>query len=132
MASSIATYQSKFNISHLFTDIICSIWLIDRTLSNATTPGQSGSGRNGNEEVLHIPLISKAGASPSNCLMSYSGHSLGKGDLVDFQRFSWCILEPQLNGLSFEGSLNPLQGIKLAYFKLSWQGKITMEAFKKN
>ena len=34
-----------------------SIWPIDRTLSGATTQGQSGPGSNGNEEVLCIPLL---------------------------------------------------------------------------
>ena len=53
-----------------------SIWLIDRTQSDATTPGQSGPGNNGNEGVLHIPQNSKTGASPSNGLMSYPGHLL--------------------------------------------------------
>ena len=33
---------------------VCSVWPIDRTQSGATTPGQSGPGSNGNEEVLHI------------------------------------------------------------------------------
>ena len=32
-----------------------SIWPIDRTLSVATTLGQSGPGSNGSEGVLHIP-----------------------------------------------------------------------------
>ena len=32
-----------------------SIWPIDRTLSGATTPSQSGPGSDGNEGVLHIP-----------------------------------------------------------------------------
>ena len=31
-----------------------SIWPIDRTLSGASTPVQSGTGRDGNEGVLHI------------------------------------------------------------------------------
>ena len=31
------------------------IWVLDRTLSGATTPGQSKPGKNGNEGVLHIP-----------------------------------------------------------------------------
>ena len=30
------------------------IWPIDRILSGATTPGQSGPGSNDNERVLHI------------------------------------------------------------------------------
>ena len=51
-----------------------SIWPIDRTLSGATTPGQSGPGSNGNEEVFCIPQSSRiTGASPSDCL----GHSFG-------------------------------------------------------
>ena len=54
-----------------------SIWPKDRTLSSATTLGQSGSGSNSNsnEGVLHIPQSSKTGASPSDCFMSYPGHS---------------------------------------------------------
>ena len=38
-----------------------------------TTPDQRGPGSNGNEGVIHIPQISKAGALPSDCLMSYPG-----------------------------------------------------------
>ena len=49
------------------------------TLSGATTPGQSGPGSNGNKGVLHIPQSSSStGASPSDCLVSYPGHSLGE------------------------------------------------------
>ncbi len=45
-----------------------------------TTRGAlSGHGSNGNEGVLHIPQsFSITGASPSDCLMSYAGHSLGE------------------------------------------------------
>ena len=39
-----------------------SILPIDKTLSSATTSGQSGPGSNGNEEVLHIPQSSRTGA----------------------------------------------------------------------
>ena len=53
-----------------------SIWPIDRTLSGATTLSQSGPGSDGNERVLHIPQSSSiTGISPSDCLMSYPGHS---------------------------------------------------------
>ena len=39
-------------------------------------PGQSGPGSNGNEGVLHIPQSpSITGTSPSDCLVSYPGHS---------------------------------------------------------
>ena len=72
---------------------------IDRTLSDATTPGQSGPGSDGNEGVLHIPQSSNiAGTSPSDCLVSLSGHSLG-GGLTPLQRSSQCILQPWPTGL---------------------------------
>ena len=47
-------------------------------LSGATTPGQSGPGSDANTGVLRIPQRSSiAGTSPSDCLVSYPGHSLG-------------------------------------------------------
>ena len=53
------------------------IWPIDRTLSVVATLGQSGSGSDSNEEVLRIPQSSSiTGASSSNCLVWYLGHSL--------------------------------------------------------
>ena len=75
----------------MFAYIVCSIWPIDRTLSGATSPCQSEAGSNGNERVLHIPQISKAGSSPSDCFMSYPGHSFCGGYLIPQQRWSWCI-----------------------------------------
>ena len=49
-------------------------------LSGATMPGQNGPGSNGNEGVLRIPQSpSITGTSPSDRLVSYSGHSLGGG-----------------------------------------------------
>ena len=55
----------------------CSIWPMDMTLLDVTTPGQSGHGNNGNEEVLCIPQSSSiTGPSPSDCLVSYLGQSL--------------------------------------------------------
>ena len=76
MVSSIAIQQSQFNSSHFFAHIGCSIWPIDRTRSFATTPGQSGTGSNVNEGVLYMPQIFKTRSLPSDCLMSYRGHSL--------------------------------------------------------
>ena len=47
-------------------------------LSCATIPGQSGPRSDGNEGVLRIPQSSSiTGTSPSDCLVSYPGHSLG-------------------------------------------------------
>ena len=51
-----------------------SILPIDRTLWGSTPLGQSGSGYNGNKEVLCI-----TGASGSNGLVSEPGHSLSGG-----------------------------------------------------
>ena len=57
----------------------CSIWPIDSTQSDATTPGQSGLGSNGNERALRIPQSSSITKAPlSDCLVSYLGHSLGE------------------------------------------------------
>ena len=56
-----------------------SIYPIHSALSGATIPGQSEPGSHGNEEVLHIlqsPSIT--GTSPSDCFVSYPGHSLGE------------------------------------------------------
>ena len=61
----------------MFAHTVYSIGLIDRTLSGTTTQGQSGPGNNVNDEVFHIPQISKARTLPSDGLMSYLGHSLG-------------------------------------------------------
>ena len=45
---------------------------MDRTLSGANNPGQSGSESDDNEGVLCIPKNSDiTGASPSHCLMPY-------------------------------------------------------------
>ena len=53
------------------------VWPVYRTLLHATTPGQSGSESTGNKEVFSIPQSpSITGVSPSDCLMSYPGHSL--------------------------------------------------------
>ena len=50
------------------------------TLSGATTPSQSEPGSDGNEGVLCIPQSSSiTGTLPSDCLVSYLGHSLGGG-----------------------------------------------------
>ena len=74
LISKIVLYRAiQFSISTQFS----SISPIDRTLTGATTPGQSGLGSDGNEEVLCIPQSSSiTGASPSDCLVSYLGHSL--------------------------------------------------------
>ena len=55
-----------------------SIWPIDRTLSGDTNPGQNGNESDDNESVLCSHQISSiAGASLSDCLVSYRRHFLG-------------------------------------------------------
>ena len=59
---------------------ISFIWPIDRILSGATTPGQSGPEDDDSEGVLHISQSSNiTGTSPSDCLVSYPGPSLVRG-----------------------------------------------------
>ena len=59
-----------------------SIWAIDKTLSGATTPGQSRPGSEGNKEVLRIPQSSSNTWSLSIRLFRViSGHSLGESYL---------------------------------------------------
>ena len=54
-----------------------SILPIERTLSGATTLGQSGRGSDGNEGALYIPQsFSITEASPSDCVLSYPGYLL--------------------------------------------------------
>ena len=59
------------------------IWPIDITLPGATASGQSGPGSYGSEEVLRISQSSSiSGNSPSDCLVSYLGHSLAIGEVL--------------------------------------------------
>ena len=59
---------------------ISSIRPIDRTLSGATTPGQSEPGSDANEGILHISQSSSiTGVLPSDCLVSYLEHTCGGG-----------------------------------------------------
>ena len=58
---------------------------MNKILSNATDPSQSGPGSNGNERILFIFKISKAGAFISVGLMSYPGKTLGGGSYTSSQ-----------------------------------------------
>ena len=77
-----------------------SIRPIDRTLSGATTLGQSGPRSNGNEGVFRITQSSSiTGTSPSDCFVSYPGYSLMGGVLPPLKKCSQYILQPQPTGL---------------------------------
>ena len=69
----------QFSISTQFS----SIRPMDRTLSDATTPGQSEPRSVGNEGVSCISQSSSiTEISPSDCLVSYLGHSSWELDLT--------------------------------------------------
>ena len=73
---------------------------MDKTLSGATTPDKNRPGNITNEGVPHILQSSSiTGISPSECSVSYPGHSL-EGCLIPLQRCSQCILQLQLTGQS--------------------------------
>ena len=79
---------------------------MDRALLGATTPGQSGPGSNGNEGVLCIPQSSStAGTSPSDCLVSYPGHSLG-GSYPSAEKQSVYSTAPADWAIHLQGSFN--------------------------
>ena len=99
-------------------------------LSGATTPDQSGPGNDGNKGVLCNPQNSSiTGTSPSDCLVSYPGRSLGWG-LTPLQRYSRCVLQPQNtrrvdmvleptnNYFDREVSLTQIQGFELKKKKI--------------
>ena len=78
MSKTVLYHVNQFGISTQSS----SIWPIDRALSGATTPAQSGPESAGKEEVLRIPQSSSIiGTSPSDCLVSYPGLSLKWGVL---------------------------------------------------
>ena len=69
-------YKKTVNSNHSL--VLFNLWI--GPLSGATTPGQSGPESDDNEGILRIPQSSSiTGTSPSDCLVSYTGHSLGGG-----------------------------------------------------
>ena len=91
--------------------------------SGATTPGQSGPGSNGNEGVFRILESSSiTGTSPSDCLVSYPGHSLGGvlplyggavGLFYSIPGANWAIeiLFYMIDSMLFSGSYHVTSGI---------------------
>ena len=71
-------YKSHTLTSVICLHTICSIWSTDRIYSGATTPGQRRPGNSVSGGVLHIPQISKTGASSSDGLM-YLKQTFEKG-----------------------------------------------------
>ena len=74
MSQTVQFQTIQFSISTQFS----SIWTIDRSLSDATTQGLSGSWSDGIKGVLYIPYNSSiTGTSLSDCFVSYTGHTWG-------------------------------------------------------
>ena len=66
MSKTVLFQTIQFSIISPFSSILP----IDRALSGATTPGQSGPGSDGNEGVLRIPPNSSiTGTSALDCLV---------------------------------------------------------------
>ena len=97
----------QFSISMQFS----SVCLTDRTLSGATTSGQSERGSDGNEGVLSIPQSSNiTRTSPSNCFVLYSGYSLGRESYSSAET-QWVYSAAQVYWASFE-----MRFRKLSYY----------------
>ena len=93
----------QFSMSFVYTQLKCQtpIWLIDMTLSGATSPVQSLPGSDCNEEVLRIPWSSSiTGVSWSDawCLIQDIRWRRG-GGLTPLQRSGQCIQQPQPIGM---------------------------------
>ena len=83
-----------------------TIWPINRPLSGATIPGQSGPGSDGNKVELCILQSSHiTGASTSDCLVLYPGHSLGGGVLLLSRDAVVIFYSPSQLGCLGEGKL---------------------------
>ena len=79
MSKTILFQAIQFSISTQFSSILP----IDRNLTGATTPGQSGPGSKGNEGILRIPQCSSiTRTSPADCLLWCPEHSLGRWVLL--------------------------------------------------
>ena len=63
--SEVVSYVVSLNTDNFFSK---SISLIGRTLTGTTTRGKSGPGSNGNEEIFHIPQISRTRTSLSDAV----------------------------------------------------------------
>ena len=76
------------------------IWAIDRILTGATTPGQSGFWSDSNNGVHPFPISSISRDSPSDCFVSNPGHlfylsaemqSVHFAAPFDWVRFVWFV-----------------------------------------
>ena len=85
MISNTGMWPKQFNLkSVIFLQSVKwlknSIWLLGRTLTGTTNPGQSGPGNNGIESVIHISQSSRIDPWPSEAINCVS---------VDFFQLVW-------------------------------------------
>ena len=85
-----------------------SIWPMDRTLSGATTPSQSGPGSDSNEEVLRIPKAPALKEFYNQIVSCLIQDTIWWGGLTSQQRSSRCILQPQPTGKSIYGNAHKI------------------------
>ena len=100
---------------------------MDRTLSDATTLGKSGLGSNENEMVLRIPQRSSIiRASPSDCLVSYPGHSLA-GVLLLCREAVGVFYSPS----QFDKQIRFKDALDIKRNMLAWLPPISKEKFQR-
>ena len=95
LISRIPKLTIKMHLGHNVWDI--PSFISNMTLSGVTTRVKSWPGSDDNEGLLHICQSFKTGASQSDCLVLYSGKSLG--GLTAQLRCSRCTLQPRPTGL---------------------------------
>ena len=91
----ILTVQLK-TIQFYIHTLFSSIWPIDRTLSVASTPGQSEPGSNGNGVLCNPQSSIITGKSPLDCLVLYQ--DIRRESLTPLQICSRCILQAKSTG----------------------------------
>ena len=111
----------QFSISMQF----CSIWHIDRTLSGAITPGQSGPGSNVIERVLHIPRSSRHCYNLTIRLFSFISRTLveGGGSYLSAEVRSVYFTTPANCAWTFLEKIYSLMPKTYIYIKMKKNGK---------
>ena len=95
-------------------------------------PGQSGPGSDGNEGVLQIPQsFSVTGTSPSDCLVSYLGHSFGGEGVLPLCREAVGVFYNPSQLDKLKNSL-ACQNIKLKKKKKKKEGKLKTCTYPNN
>ena len=105
------------------------IWPINKTLSGATTPNQSGPGSDGNKGALRIPQSSSiTETSSSDCLVSYLGQlSAEKQSVYSTAPADWV---SQKYSTQFK-TPHPTQRVSYAGHSLGGRGLTPLQRFSR-